>query len=72
MCQWHVECGQNRCEEMLRDEGMFPEERGHGSAERRRQFRRWRGREEAVRGDVSGDEIIGAEVNAGEEQVAVL
>jgi hypothetical protein len=33
--------------------------------ESRRQFRRWRGRGEAVRGDVSGDEIIGAEVNAG-------
>jgi hypothetical protein len=27
---------------------------------------------EAVRGDVSGDEIIGAEVDAGEAQVAVL
>jgi hypothetical protein len=31
MCQWHVECGQNRCEEMLSDKGMFPEERGHGA-----------------------------------------
>jgi hypothetical protein len=31
MCRWHVECGQSRCEEMLRDEGMFPEERGHGA-----------------------------------------
>ena len=31
MCPWHVECGQSRCEEMLRDEGMFPEERGRGA-----------------------------------------
>jgi hypothetical protein len=23
MCPWHVECGQSRCEEMLRDEGTF-------------------------------------------------
>ena len=31
MCPWHVECGQSRYEEMLRDEGMFPEERGRGA-----------------------------------------
>ena len=67
MWQWHVECGQSRCEEMLRDEGMFPEERGYGAQSGDDNFA-----DGGAEPDVSGDEIIGAEMDAGEEQVAVL